>query len=247
MTIQSGPRRCAIIGKVIAFCFFLCFLAGRAQGEIVHAEHYHSFWLWAGVQPQPALHHAQEIYLLAGEVTGTTHPRIISQRSATPHIKDVKVWVVYRTQSIAWNDAIIDEILSHLESWRKAGNSVEGLQIDFDAGTRHIEHYADFLARVRTRLPTQYHLSVTGLLDWSANGDPKGLQVLAGVVDEVVLQIYQGHHVIPGYGAYLTKLQDLNVAFKMGLLQGGDWVAPTMLEQNRFFKGYVVFLLNPKL
>ena len=154
--------------------------------------------------------------------------------------------MVYRAQTIAWNDAIINEILSHLELWRASGNSVEGLQIDFDAGTKHLDQYANFLATVRARLPQQYHLGVTGLLDWSANGDPKGLQALAGVVDEIVLQIYQGRRVISGYQTYLAKLDGLNVPFKIGLLQGGDWDAPDQLQQNLMFKGYVVFLLNPK-
>jgi hypothetical protein len=50
-----------------------------------------------------------------------------------------------------------------------------------------------------TRLPG--NLGVTGLLDWGANGDRAGLDALAGTVDKVVLQIYQGRHVIPGYPA----------------------------------------------
>ena len=224
----------------------LAFLANQANAEIVRAENYSAFWLWAGVQPQPALKQAKEIYILAGEVTGQTRLHIISQRSAVPHLNGLNAWMVYRAQTIGWNEAIIDEILDHIKTWDVASNSIEGLQIDFDAGTKHLDQYASFLAKVRTRLPQQYHLSVTGLLDWSAAGDPKGLQALAGVVDEVVLQIYQGRHVIPGYRAYLAKLHGLNVPFKIGLLQGGDWIAPDQLKQNPMFKGYVVFLLNPK-
>ena len=61
-----------------------------------------------------------------------------------------------------------------------------------------------------------------------------------------MVQIYQGRHVIPGYEGYLAKLSGLNVNFKIGLLQAGDWVAPPGLVSNPFFKGYVVFLLNPR-
>ena len=241
-----GQMNCSIIGRVIFFCFLFSLLAGSAEAEIVKAENYRAFWLWAGVQPQPALSHAEEIYLLAGEIKGDKSPRIFSQRSATPHLTGPKVWLVYRAQTIAWNDAIIDEILRHIKTWQSAGNKIQGLQIDFDAGTQHLEHYASFLAMVRARLPQQYHLGITGLLDWSANGNPKGLQALVGVVDEVVLQIYQTRHVIPGYQAYLEKLDGLNVPFKIGLLQGGDWIAPDHLRENPKFKGYVVFLLNAK-
>jgi hypothetical protein len=94
-------------------------------------------------------------------------------------------------------------------------------------------------------LPAQYRLGITGLLDWSANGDPKGLDSLAGTVDEVVLQIYQGRRVIPGYGAYLAKLGRLKIPFRVGLLQNGEWTPPPDLASNPRFQGYVVFLRNP--
>ena len=63
-------------------------------------------------------------------------------------------------------------------------------------------------------------------------------------VDEVVLQIYQGRRVIPGYRDYLRRLDALKVPFRIGLLQGGEWDAPAGLEANPNFRGYVVFLLN---
>jgi hypothetical protein len=216
-----------------------------ARAEVVCADDYDSFWLWAGVEPQPALSTAKEIYLLAGEVSDRGKAHVISQRSAIPHVMGPDVWIVYRAQSIAWNEAVYADILNHVESWRAAGNRVVGLQIDFDAGTKHLERYAEFLGEVRARLPRQYRLGVTGLLDWSANGNPAGLDALAGVVDEVVLQIYQGRHVIPGYAGYLAKLDRMKVAFRIGLLQGGEWHAPPWLARDDKFRGYVVFLLNP--
>ena len=246
MATQFGPRRSAIIGKLLACCLAAFCAVANARAEIVKAENYNAFWLWAGVQPQPALLQAQEIYLLAGEVTGETQAHIISQRSAAPHLIGPKVWIVYRAQTIEWKDTILNDVLAHLDAWSSAGNNIAGLQIDFDAGTKHLENYAAFLSKVRARLPSRYRLGVTGLLDWSAHASPEGLQALAGVVDEVVVQIYQGRHVIPGYEDYLAKLVALKVNFRIGLLQNGDWMAPVELESNPFFKGYVVFLLNPK-
>jgi len=81
-------------------------------------------------------------------------------------------------------------------------------------------------------------------LDWSAHGDPAGLDALGGVVDEVVLQIYQGRHVIPGYENYLAGLDRLRLPFRIGLLQGGEWSPPPGLARHPWFRGYVVFLLN---
>ena len=233
------------IHRTLAFVILLLAMVMPARAEVVRAEDHDSFWLWAGVEPQGMLARARELYLLAGEVSDRGHPHVISQRSATPHVANADVWIVYRAQTIDWNDAVLDEVLAHVESWRAAGNRIVGLQIDFDAGTKHLERYAEFLGEVRARLPGQYRLGVTGLLDWSANGDPAGLDALAGVVDEVVLQIYQGHHVIPGYERYLAKLDRMKVAFRIGLLQGGEWQAPPLLAMNDKFRGYVVFLLNP--
>lgn len=219
-------------------------MMSSVHAENVRAENYQSFWLWAGVRPQPALSHAKDIYLLAGEISdqGATH--VISQRSALPHLVGPDVWIVYRAQTLSWDDAVFANVLAHVQSWQAQGNKLVGLQIDFDAGTKHLERYAIFLKRLRDKLPKEFKLGVTGLLDWSANGDPVGLDALADVVDEVVLQIYQGRHVIPGYETYLARLNKLKLPFRIGLLQGGEWHAPASLTRNPNFRGYVVFLIN---
>jgi len=211
----------------------------------VDARQYDAFWLWAGVKPQPALTHASRIYLLQGAVVGGDVARLVAQRPAVPRIRHAEVWMVFRVETLAWNPQIHAQLLAALDRWQRAGNRVAGVQIDFDARTRHLSSYAAFLKTLRARLPTRYKLGITGLLDWSANGDPEGLDRVAGVVDEVVVQIYQGRHVIPGYRGYLAKLGRLHVPFRIGLLQGGEWIPPPGLTANPRFRGYVVFLLNP--
>lgn len=241
MPTRIGRRSFSIIGSAA----LACCLARNTFANPVRAEDHSAFWLWAGVKPQPALEAAKELYILAGEVRDDDNPHIISQRSATPRVSNANVWIVYRAQTINWDEGIVKLILAKTVEWQAAGNKVTGLQIDFDAGTKNLERYAAFLATFRSRLPAKLKLSITGLLDWSANGDPAGLAALGDVVDEVVLQIYQGRRVIPGYQDYLGKIQRLPVPFRIGLLQGGEWQPPTGLESNPFFKGYVVFLLNP--
>jgi hypothetical protein len=224
----------------------LAVMPGEAAPEArVDARNYDAFWLWAGVRPQPVLAKASRVYLLQGQV-GTRDPvRFTSQRPAIPHIRAADVWMVVRVGTLRWTPDIYRQVLAQLTRWRSAGNRVVGIQIDFDARTRHLEDYAAFLRDLRRRLPADCRLGITGLLDWSANGDPKGLDALASVVDEVVLQIYQGRHVIPGYAGYLARLDRLKIPFRVGLLQGGDWVAPAGLAANPNFRGYVVFLRNP--
>lgn len=67
-----------------------------------------------------------------------------------------------------------------------------GIQIDFDARTQYLHEYTRFLRDLRQRLPADLKLSITGLMDWSSNADPAAIAQLKGVVDEVVVQTYQG-------------------------------------------------------
>jgi len=212
----------------------------------VDAGHYDAFWLWAGVKPQPVLARATRIYLLQGQVEAHDPVRYVAQRPAIPHLPGTDIWMVVRVETLRWPPPVYRQILAQLARWRSAGNRVVGIQIDFDARTRHLEDYAAFLKDLRRHLPADRELGITGLLDWSSNGDPRGLDALASVVDEVVLQIYQGRHVIPGYAGYLARLERMKIPFRIGLLQGGDWRAPAGLAANPHFRGYVVFLQNPR-
>jgi hypothetical protein len=224
-------------------------LCGHASAGTVRAEDYDAFWLWAGVRPQPALAKAQTLYILQGQVAAPNNRdadgRLIAQGGAIPHLSHGQAWLDYRAHTLRWSPAVYGQMLARLERWRAAGNPVVGLQIDFDARTRHLDEYARFLADLRSRLPVDCKLSITGLLDWSSQGDSAGLSALGGVVDEVVLQTYQGRHTIPSYQAYMASLSRMRIPFKIGLAEGGEWDAPPGLAANPWFRGYVVFLTNP--
>lgn len=232
--------------RVLLAALLLALLVQPAAAAPTDAADHDAFFLWAGVKSQPHLARARTLYLLQGQVENGAQVRLVAQRPAVPRIAHADVWMAVRVETLAWPDEVYDQVLAALARWRAAGSNVVGLQIDFDAGTRHLDRYASFLADLRERLPQDYRLSITGLLDWSSNGDPAGLAALGGVVDEVVLQIYQGRRVIPGYAGYLASLDRLRLPFRIGLLQGGDWEAPDRLARNPFFRGYVVFLVNEK-
>ncbi len=221
-----------------AFIAWMLLLApGLAFAAPTEAAHYDAFFLWAGVKPQPVLDQAHSLYLLQGQVEAREPVRLVAQRPALPQVPRAEVWMVVRVETLDWPEAVYGQVLAALARWNAAGNNVVGLQIDFDAGTRHLENYAAFLSDLRRRLPRDCRLGITGLLDWSSNGDPAGLAALAGVVDEIVLQIYQGRRVIPGYAGYLAALDRLPIPFRIGLLQGGDWEAPADLTADPRFRG----------
>jgi hypothetical protein len=230
----------------------LCLAAapGMSIAQTIHAADYDQFWLWAAVAPQPVLAKAHDLYLLQGQVEAArgdrTSARMIAQGGAPVRIDGKTVWLAYRVHTLDWPPAIYAQVLARLGRWRAAGTSVAGVQIDFDARTHHLDDYAAFLRDLKTRLPPGCRLSVTGLLDWGGDRDPAGLEALGGVVDEVVLQTYQGRRTIPGYAAYLGRLDRLHFPFKIGLVENGEWTAPAGLADDPWFRGYVVFLLNDR-
>ena len=216
----------------------------------VDAYDYDAFWLWSGVVPQPVLKQARTLYILQGQINSTRrHPergvQFIAQGMSVPRIRQGEVWVVYRAHTLRWPEPVYTTLLAQVQRWKAAGNPVVGIQIDFDARTQYLHEYADFLKDLRQRLPKDLRLSITGLMDWSSNADPAAIAQLKGVVDEVVVQTYQGRHSIPDYAAYLPRMNRLGLPFKIGLIQGGDWQEPEYLKESEWFGGYVVFLQNP--
>ena len=249
---MGGRAEVLLVGRLTAALLSLALGLAPclASAGTVRAEDYDAFWLWAGVKPQPALAGARTLYILQGQIAapdnGDGLGRLLAQGGAIPHLNHGQVWLDYRAHTLRWSPAVYAEMLARLQRWRAAGNPVVGLQIDFDAHTRRLSEYAKFLADLRGRLPPDCRLSITGLLDWSSQGDSTALSALGGVVDEVVLQTYQGRHTIPNYQAYMASLGRLTIPFRIGLAEGGDWSAPPGLAANPWFRGYVVFLTNPR-
>jgi hypothetical protein len=228
-----------------------CLLAASPAFGAVDARDYDAFWLWSGVTPQPVLKQAKTLYILQGQINANRRApqrsaQLIAQGIGVPRLTTGHVWVVYRAHTLRWPEAVYRQLLGQVQRWRDAGNPVIGIQIDFDARTQYLHEYADFLRDLRQRLPAELQLSITGLLDWSSNADPAAIAQLKGVVDEVVVQTYQGRHSIPDYAAYLPRMNRLGLPFKVGLIQGGVWEEPGYLKGSEWFRGYVVFLQNPR-
>ena len=203
-----------------------------------------AFFVWPGVRPSPEVARAKTLYLLDGEVRRDSNARLIVLRPAAPHLAHADVWLVIRLERLDWQPALTRKVMAELERWQGAGNRVVGLQLDFDAGTRGLDRYTAFLSDIRSQLPRRYRLSVTGLLDWSAHGDPAALAKLAGTVDEVVIQTYQGRRTIPGYEGYLAGLSALPFPYRVGVVEGGEWREPAGLARDPHYRGTVVFLLR---
>lgn len=218
-----------------------------AVQQTVDPRDFDAFYLWPGVRP-PDGTNPRVLYLLDGEIrSGGPNGGPVSftrLRPGAPKLRGKDVWLVVRIDRLDWSEAAYGAIFADLARWQAAGNTVIGLQIDFDAATKGIGGYARFLGTLRQKLPSRYKLSITGLMDWSANGDPRALGQLRSVIDEVVVQTYQGRSTIPGYEAYFAKMDAFPIPFRVALAQGGAWSPPPMLARHPMFRGYIVFVMR---
>ena len=221
--------------------------ASSPPSQRVQAADYQAFWLWSGVRSSPVLGRAHVVYLHQGEVN-LYRGKPVFQRLGLPVSKLTfpKIWLTVRLTTLDLPDVMFNRINTLLEKWHQAGNEVVGLQIDFDAGTHHLAGYADFLSALRQKLPRQYQLGVTGLLDWASTGDIATLNRLP--VDELVVQTYQGKHSVINYARYLPALQHLQIPFRIGLVQHGEWDAAyeQQLARSSWYRGAVVFMLRER-
>jgi len=236
--------------RAVLICLGVLIGARAMAAGTVDASKYDAFWLWSGVAPQQVLKQARCVYVLQGQIEAKrgdeSQVRFIAQGVAVPHHQPVEVWLVYRVHTLHWTPREYAILLGQLHRWRQAGNKVAGVQIDFDARTLHLQEYVEFLEGLRRQLPSEYRLGITGLLDWSSRAKPQDVNQLRGIVDEVVVQTYQGRHTIKNYSAYLPRASRLTLPFKIGLLQGGNWDEPTYVSTSPWFRGYVVFLQNQR-
>lgn len=236
------------------FCIFLVFSLNACQPtqsatSKVDANDFASFWIWGDIQTAPYLVHAKELYILQGEIRYSKSKQISTftpQGVSILKLPHQKIWLVFRTHHLAWNEQNYQTILNRLKHWRNQGNQIQGIQIDFDSKTNSLKDYAIFLQKLRQKLPQQYRLSITGLLDWTNFKDQNTLTLFRQNIDELVIQTYQGATTIPNYPEYLKRISALRLPYKVGLVQHGTWFGNSTKQKDRYFKGYVVFLLRSK-
>lgn len=229
-----------------------------SSNKIINPKDYEQFWIWTAPEDDSKLSQAHTLYVLQGEIRPPNIPyyrpndpknavtpalaTLIPQGLGVRSLSNKKIWLVYRATSQGWSDEVMTQIIERLDKWQRAGNQVIGIQIDYDAPTYQLDKYAQLLKSIRKRLPAQYQLSVTGLLDWSNQADDPQFMLLSDAIDELVVQTYQGTTTLTNYSRYLKKLENLPFDFKIGIIEGGQWQGASFLENNPHFKGYVVFL-----
>jgi uncharacterized protein DUF3142 len=85
------------------------------------------------------------------------------------------------------DDQLLRDLDGLLSDWRQIQAPIAGLEIDHDCGVARLAAYAQFLARLRTRLDQKIPLSITALPAWLSS--PK-LDAVFQPTSEVVLQVH---------------------------------------------------------
>ncbi len=144
------------MGQAAQILLVMLALLGAEASAAVEASHYHQFWLWAGVKPQPVLQQAERLYLHQGEIgpLDARQPvRFQGQGIAPSKLPAKELWLAYRVERLDWDEALLKSLTNQLAAWQRKGNGVRGVQIDFDARTHRLADYGDFLRQLRRQLP----------------------------------------------------------------------------------------------
>ena len=103
------------------------------------------------MRPPADLAQAESVYLLWGELRADDPSRIVALRREVPRDPGPEIWLVVRAERLDWQDGAYRQLLEQAERWRRAGNPLAGVQIDFDAATLRLGTYAAFLRDLRRR------------------------------------------------------------------------------------------------
>jgi hypothetical protein len=151
------------------------------------------FWIWAGSPDGVVSHEGAPIDSMYVQVE--TVNRVAGRRPAWPdNVPPAKeYWAVWRFEPPAQaTQQIIPGLVADFEKVRNLaanqGETVVGLQLDYDCPTRDLPAYSRFLTALKKAMPAGTRISITALLDWFRQGT--AARGLVAQVSEYVPQFY---------------------------------------------------------
>ena len=93
LLVKALKPTLSVTWLVIAFCSMTSIFS-QLYAETVDPLKYESYFLWAGVKPQPILENAEIIYIHGGEVWMNDNTQIIDMRAGVPRINHADIWPV---------------------------------------------------------------------------------------------------------------------------------------------------------
>ena len=250
MRLGQAYRRYSMgfAGRWMGVALLALSLGGSVSGLPDRSAVRDGVWLWSADRARMELAEAGALYVFQGQVY---------RRGAEPAYRfegvrpDPARWpgrpviLVYRFDVLTDPAPLLHLIQAQRQDWNGAGRPrVVGVQIDFDSPTRRLDEYATWLAGLRTVLPADLGLSITGLGDWLVAADPAALARLAAPTDFIAFMMYHGTSPLPDPARYVAGLRRAGVAFKLGLLpQQMDDPLFRAARRVAAYRGDLVFLL----
>jgi hypothetical protein len=205
MTTQSIKYSFRLISYLVALAMALCCPActdsRRQEGGRKSPEWKVGYWYWQawGKDCDPVEEGEAKIDLLYVKACdyrgGTLDAKPADVEMDWPErLPKAQAYVaVFRCEGAIWTDGkLIAGLAGAYESVKgraaRRGQSLKGLQIDYDCPTKELNRYGRFLADLRKVLPREDMLSITALLDWFKPGTK--VEEVIGPVDEFVPQFY---------------------------------------------------------
>ena len=206
------------------------------------------YWIWAGVNLKliSEVTPSTSLYLHQGHFDVSKGKVRFRRLGLFPHPLENSIYLVYRIKGgLPESDKILEVFKKQVLLWERQGVIVKGIQLDFDSPTSQLLEYGNFLEDLRGQIPTQYHLSITGLGDWALNGESTSLEKMSQAVDEVVFQLYQGRSHFSNIDLHINALRGVKIPFKIGLLYNQE--SENIEEKFKnipAYQGSIIFVQN---
>lgn len=130
--------------------------------------------------------------------------------------------LTYRFDHLVPVEMVATRFRVHQRLWQNEGNTVAGLQVDFDSPSAGLGKYAQWLHDLRYVLPEGASVSITGLPDWLVSSPRPELQALASKSDFIAFMMYRGTTPVKDPETYYAELNPSDIRFKIGLLPTQD-------------------------
>lgn len=199
-------------------------------------------WVWAGitVKDVPA---TGILYVYQGHATQKSGALSFTKHGLYPHTLARDLFLVYRlTKPLPAPEDLAAIFNHHQIKWTQSGARILGIQLDFDAATKNLATYAQYLRNLRRHMDAPSKISITGLGDWITSAPRAAQSDLMDACDEIVFQLYQERSPLPHIETFFKKLAHFNRPFKVGLLANAnpERYSDTLVQLS-YCQGVVLF------
>jgi len=229
--------------KYIAFLFAM-FLAITIFHINQPKNNSNGSWIWSHNKLSDAID-TDVLYIMQGAISKVDNINQFYNQGLRARFIDKNVYLVLRMNTLDDSDDFLNLIDNLIWQWEIKGTTILGIQLDYDSATLKLASYATKLETIRSKLPSKYKLSITGLMDWLVSGNISELESISNFTDEIVFQLYQINNYYNLNQAFVA-FNKATFDFKVGLLNNHHENSTIVnnLRELPNFTGYIKFIIK---